>query len=92
LRSLGPSLMNNSYYLVSSAPLPIIAPIKQDNTSNPRITFVLPSEKSNFSNDILEMFQIECTVLDTKTIQLVRRGYNQFVEQEDEDTRIEIEV
>ena len=53
---------------------------------------VLPSEKSNFSNDILEMFQIECTVLDTKTIQLVRRGYNQFVEQEDEDTRIEIEV
>ena len=56
------------------------------------IRVVLPSEKSNFSNDILEMFQIECTVLDTKTIQLVRRGYNQFVEQEDEDTRIEIEV
>ena len=39
LRSLGPSLKNNSYYLVSSAPLPIIAPLKQDNTSNPRITF-----------------------------------------------------
>lgn len=39
LNSLGPSLKNNSYYVVSHAHLPIIAPMKQDNTSNPKITF-----------------------------------------------------
>jgi hypothetical protein len=39
LRSLGPSLKNNSYYVVSHTHLPIIAPMMQDNTSNPKMTF-----------------------------------------------------
>jgi len=55
---------------------------------------VLPSQNSNFSHDFLEMNLIRCIILETETIKLYRNtrgGYIQLVEQEDEDTRIEIE-
>ena len=39
LNSLGPLFNNNSYYMVSHTVIPIIAPINQDNQSNPKITF-----------------------------------------------------
>jgi hypothetical protein len=50
LHSLESIMTNNSYYIVSNTHLPIISPLKPDNTSNPKITF----GKSYFYSAILQ--------------------------------------
>ncbi|CAG5091691.1 Oidioi.mRNA.OKI2018_I69.PAR.g13200.t1.cds [Oikopleura dioica] len=82
---------NDTYYVLSNSPLPILAPVQMDNKLSPRMTFVIPAENTTLVDDHIEMHEIVCNVVETKNLVLYR-GAVVSVEQEDDDTRIEIEV
>lgn len=93
MESLSQSLKNDSYYVLSNMHLPIWAPARMDNTAYPKMTFFFPAENSTLVDSEIEMHEIVCSVMHTKTLRLYRGAIiGATVEQEDDDTRIEIEV
>ena len=52
---------------------------------------MIPAENTTLVDDHIEMHEIVCNVVETKNLVLYR-GAVVSVEQEDDDTRIEIEV
>ena len=105
MESLTPTLRNDTYYVLSNSPLPIVAPAQMDDLNSARMTFgkktklffiqiissVIPAESTTLVEDHIEMHEIVCNVVETKNLVLYR-GAKIVVEQEDDDARIEIEV
>jgi len=91
MESLSPTLRNDTYYVLSNSPLPIVAPAQMDDLNSARMTFVIPAESTTLVEDHIEMHEIVCNVVETKNLVLYR-GAKIVVEQEDDDARIEIEV
>ena len=56
-----------------------------------RLFLVIPAENTTLVDDHIEMHEIVCNVVETKNL-ILYRGAVVSVEQEDDDTRIEIEV
>jgi len=91
MESLSHTWRNDTYYVLSNSPLPIVAPAQMENENSARMTFVIPAESTTLVEDHIEMHEIVCNVVETKNLVLYR-GAKIVVEQEDDDARIEIEV